>query len=125
MPERFVEVLDVASEASSVLSGVLARGQGFASGVRVNFTQYINATAGHFDAKLLNVLEGYNISAADALETLRLFNLTESALSTVPPPSKMPMWLIGTGTVLLAARYVLIRWRSGKILVEYGHAHAE
>lgn len=125
MPERFVEVLDVASEAQSVISELLTRGQEAASSVRFNISQYINATAGQFDARLLSALDGYNISTDDILQTMSMFNLTNTTLATVPPPSGVGLWLIGMGVVLLATRCAIIRWRVRKIVAEFGHAHAE
>jgi hypothetical protein len=125
MPERFVEVLDVASEASSILSQLLAHGQETVSNVRFNISQYINATTGHFDTRLFSALEGYNISTDDILQTMSMFNLTNSTLPAVPPPSGVGLWLIGTGTSLLAVRCAIIRWRAQKIVVEFGHAHVQ
>ena len=125
MPERFVEVLDVASEATSMINAFLERSQGIATEVHLNISQYINATTGQFDTRIFNVLEGYNVSSADVLRTMSMFNLSESVIATVPAPTGVGLWFMGLGAGMLVLRYAIVRWRTIKIVAEYGHAHAE
>lgn len=126
MPQRFIEVLDVASEASGIFSHFLSRGGDFVSGVSLNISQYINATTGQYDVNLLSYLtERYNISTDDVLNTMSMLNLTNSTIGTVPPPKGMAGWLIVAGVVVLLARAALIRWQAKAFVRKWGHAHAE
>lgn len=126
MPPRFVEVLDVGSEASSILTQLASRATEFASEVRVNVSQYINATTGEYDVNLLSFLsERYNISTDDVLSTLTALNLTNSTLAQVPPPTGMAGWLILAGACVLLARAIVVRLQATRFVRNYGHTHAE
>lgn len=126
MPPRFVEVLDVATEASGLLSQLAERASEFASDVRLNITQYINVTTGEYDVDLLGYLaKRYNVSSDDVIRTLSALNLTNTTMSTVPPPSGMAGWLIVAGMGLLASRAALVRLQATRYVRRFGHAHRE
>lgn len=124
MPPRFVEVLDVASEASGVFTQLASRASDFASGVKVNISQYINATTNEYDINLLSILsERYNLSTDDVLQTLTMLNLTNTTLAQVPPPNGMAGWLILAGVTLLLSRAVLVRLQASRYVNQFGHSH--
>ena len=126
MPPRFVEVLDVASEASGILSQLASRATELAAEVKVNVTQYINATTGEYDVNLLSYLsERYNISTDDVLTTLSALNLTNSTLAQVPPPNGIAGWLILAGASTLTLRALIIQFQAKRFVKKFGHAHAE
>lgn len=126
MPPRFVEVLDVASEASSVLSQLSSRASAFATNVQFNISQYINATTGEYDYNLLAMLtERYNLSSDDVMNTLSSFNLTNSTLAQVPPPTGVAGWLILAGCGVLVVHTAFVRWQARRFVRQFGHAHAE
>lgn len=126
MPPRFVEVLDVASEASNIFAHAAASVGAFASEVRVNVSEYINVNTSEYDINLVAMLRNkYNLSTEDVLQTLTSLNLHNSTIAHVPPPSGMAGWLIAAGLLVLVLRAVIVRWQARKLVRQYGHAHAE
>lgn len=129
MPPRFVEVLDVASEASSMLSQLSSRAAVLASDVTFNISSYINVSTREYDVNLLAFLaERYNISTEDVVHTLSTFNLTNTNISHVTPPSGLPGWLIGTGLVILTVRGLLVHRQAIQYVNRFGHtqhSHAD
>jgi len=126
MPPRFVEVLDVASEASGIISQLASRATDFASEVRLNVSQYINVSTSEYDVNLLAYLsERYNLSTDDVIQSLSALNLTNSTIAQVPPPDGVAGWLILGGVSVLAARALIVRWQARRLVQQYGHAHAQ
>ena len=124
MPPRFVEVLDVASEASGAISQLLQSGSDLASDLRINISSYINATTSEYDFRVVGLLfEKYNLTADRVTNVLSSLNLTESAVATVPPPKGVSGWLIMSGLLLLCVRAVLVRVLATRFVKQYGHVH--
>lgn len=126
MPPRFVEVLDVASEASGAISQLLQSGSDLASDLRINISSYINATTSEYDFKVVGLLfEKYNLTADRVIHVLSSLNLTESAMPTVPPPNGVAGWLMMSGLLLLCVRSVLVRVLATRFVKRYGHGHRD
>ena len=122
MPPRFVEVLDVQSEIASVFAQVVSSGQELAGRVQFNVSDYFNAST---TDKLVEALEAYNISTEDIARTLNVFNLTNTSISEVPPPTGMAGYLIASGVGVLFLRYAIVGAHAKSLVRKYGHAHAE
>ena len=92
MPPRFVEVIDLQSEANTIVSSIASKATGAALNLKLNISDYINATAGVFDARLVSMLESYNMSRDDIFDAMSLLNLnmTNSTLSIIEKPKPIP-----------------------------------
>lgn len=124
MPPRFTEILDVQSEMGLILSSLATR----TSGVAVNLTsvasEYVNATAGQFDEKLVSVLASYNLTKSDLVEQLAVFNLTitnHEIFQRIDRPRPIPAYLMGAGSVLLAAHLFMVHFFARRMVQEYGN----
>ena len=126
MPQRFVEVLDLQSEANTILSALATKAGGFTTNLKINVTDYINATSGVFDAKLVSMLESYNLSRSDIFDTMTLLNLnmTNSSLAHIDRPKPIPMYLMSIGSALILAHLVLVNVLSKRLVKEFGNHDA-
>lgn len=123
MPQRFVEVLDLQSEATTILESLASKTSGITTNLKLNVTQYINSTAGLFDAKLVSVLESYNMSREDIFDTMNLLNLnmTNTTLGQLDRPKPIPMYLMSIGSALILAHLVLVNVLSKRLVNDYGN----
>ena len=124
MPPRFVEVVDVAAEASASVAGLLASGHGLWGGLSFNLTDYLNEST--TDA-LWEALAAYNVSV-DALpndlgDALRAAGLNITASEEYVPEGRARAYML-TGLSLLLTREMYVRWRVSRLLRGHGmHAH--
>lgn len=119
MPQpRFVEIVDVAAEASSTIASLLAAGQGLAGKLSFNISDYINSTN---PQSLIDAFAKYNITT-DALpteylawaESINLTNHTE-----LVPAGRARHYLL-MGLAILAAREMYVRVRTKRLLRQHG-----
>lgn len=123
MPQRFVEVLDLSAEASLVLSRLATQASGLATDLKLNVTEYINATAGNFDSRLVSMLESYNITRQDIFDTMSLLNLnmTNTTLSNIDRPKPISSLLMSIGTTFIFLHLVIVHVSSRKLVSEVGN----
>lgn len=118
MPARFVEVVDVAAEASDTLAQLFANGRGWAGMLSFNISDYLNATTG-VDA-LKQAFAAYN--ATPDWEQLGLLglamNMTPAELHTPRGPARN---FLSMGLLLLLTRELYIYVATRSILRRYGH----
>lgn len=127
MPQRFVEVLDVSSEAAAVVNQLALQAGGIASNLKFNVSNYINATANSFDASLVSMLDTYNVSKDDIFEAMDLLklNMSNTTLANIERPRPIPMYLMVFGSLLIAAHIAIVHIGSRRLLAEYGHYKSE
>ena len=123
MPQRFVEVLDLSAEASLVLSRLATQASGLATDLKLNVTEYINATAGNFDSRLVSMLESYNMTRQDIFDTMSLLNLnmTNTTLSNIDRPKPISSLLMSIGTTFIFLHLVIVHVSSRKLVSEVGN----
>jgi hypothetical protein len=123
MPARFVEVVDVSTEAASLFDALYERGEA----LRVNATDYIrNATLAN---DLWDILAQSNASVEalslhwhDALAAMGVERLAEVPAEYVPTQRASTFML--TALVLVLSREVFVRWRVRRLLKARGmHVH--
>lgn len=123
MPQRFVEVLDLQSEANTILSSIASKATGAALNLKLNISDYINTTAGVFDARLVSMLESYNMSRDDIFDAMSLLNLnmTNSTLSNIEKPRPIPTYLMAIGSTFIFAHLVIVHLSSRKLVQQFGN----
>ena len=124
MPQRFVEVIDLQGEASGVLSTLIEKAGSVGSNIKVDLSDYINITTGLVDEKLVAILESYNLSSTDILETLHLFDLGISNTTLgrhIDRPRPIPLYLMIIGIALLASHLIIVHVSAKKLVNEFGN----
>ena len=125
MPPRFVEVIDLQSEANTIVSSIASKATGAALNLKLNISDYINATAGVFDARLVSMLESYNMSRDDIFDAMSLLNLnmTNSTLSIIEKPKPIPSYLMAIGSAFIFAHLIIVHVYSRKLVQRFGNHH--
>jgi len=126
MPARFVEVLDVSAEASVMVSKLAAQAGGLASYFKLNITSYINATSGHFDQRLVSVLEQYNMTKdqiSSVMSSLSL-DMSNTTLANIEKPKPVAGMLMAIGSVLILAHLIMVHVGSRRLMKKCGN-HVE
>lgn len=125
MPPRFVEVLDVNFEANNIFNSIATKATGIALNLKLNISDYINETSGLFDARIVSVLEQYNITANDVYEAMNVLNLKVSNTSFVhiDRPRPIPAYLMAIGVGLLVVHLALVNVQAKRFVREFG-SHA-
>ena len=124
MPQRFVEVIDLQGEASGVLSNLIEKAGSVSSNININLSDYINITTGLVDEKLVAILESYNLTSDDILDTLTLFDLgiSNSTLGRhIDRPRPIPLYLMMLGIALLASHLIIVHVSAKKLVNEFGN----
>ena len=125
MPQqRFVEVLDVGSEASYLFQTMVSKTSGLASDITLNMTKYINATASTVDSSLVSLLESYNVSKDDVFEAIEALNLkivNSTLAQKLDKPRPIPSLLMMVGSFLIVMHLVLVNVESKSIVRRFGN----
>lgn len=123
MPPRFVEVLDVHAEAHTLFNSVAVKATGLASNLKFNVSDYINATAGVFDARIVSALEQYGVGKDDIFEAMNSLNLqmSNTTFAQIERPRPLPAYLMAVGSIFLVAHLVLVHVQSRRLVSEFGH----
>ena len=119
MPVRFVEIVDVKTEASTTLNSLrdrLASTLNLTSAVELSFTELATLN------ELQNLATLVNISAISGLSDLvDLIDPNLTGVANVPPaPIGVARMLIITGLVLLVTREFAVRFKVSLLLKRVG-----
>ena len=123
MPARFVEILDVHAEANTLFKHLTVKASGIAANLQFNISDYINATSGVFDARVIHLLERYNMSKDDVFQAMSSLNLqmSNTTFAQLETPRPIPKYLMTLGSAFIIAHLVIVHVQSRNLVRQYGH----